>query len=239
LEDKNHVIKSFSEMASRYESLMNSELNRFWGFNYAEFVKELINEIVFDRNQQVLDIATGTAFIPQSISNEGKLLNELVGLDITFEMLHNAKKQIAERQVGLPIHLVCGSAHELPFRNNSFDITTCCLATHHMDIDLLMNQTFESLKPNGKFHIADVGASTKWKSGFVKFILKAGAFFYFLFIENYSRAKAESEAVENIYTVQEWHDIIKSHGFIDIKIRELKSRRFWAPNPIIIEARKP
>ena len=238
MDDKNHVIKSFSEMASRYESLMNSELNRFWGFNYAEFVKELINEIVFDRNQCALDIATGTAFIPQSISNEGKSLNELVGLDITYEMLHNAKKQIAERQIRQAIYLVCGSAHELPFRKNSFDIITCCLATHHMDIDLLMSEAFESLKSKGKFHIADVGASTKWKSRIIKFILRVGAFIYFLFIENYSRAKAESEAVENIYTVQEWQDIIKSHGFIDIKLRELKSRRFWAPNPVIIEARK-
>jgi hypothetical protein len=34
LNEQDHIIETFTEMASRYESLMNSELNRFWGVSY-------------------------------------------------------------------------------------------------------------------------------------------------------------------------------------------------------------
>jgi hypothetical protein len=70
LNEQEHVIETFTEMAPRYESLMNNELNRFWGFSYPEFVHELIGEIEFRENLKILDVATGIAFIPQIISNQ-------------------------------------------------------------------------------------------------------------------------------------------------------------------------
>ena len=239
MNEHNHIIETFTEMASRYESMVNSELYRFWGFKYSEFVNELVTDIKFEQNQRLLDIATGTAFIPQTIANANKPFSDFTGLDITYEMLSSAKQQISERNISNPIGLVCASAHAMPFRANSFDYITCCLATHHMDINLLMTQSFASLKPSGRYHIADVGGSISWKIGIIRFFIKITAFFYFLFAENFSRVKAESEAVQNIFTINDWREIIQSHGFIDIKMRELKSNRFWAPNPIIIEASKP
>jgi hypothetical protein len=64
------------------------------------------------------------------------------------------------------------------------------------------------------------------------------AFIYFLFAENLSRARAESEAVANVLTTQEWNKKISDHGFESIKTRDLKSKRFWIPNPVILEAIK-
>jgi len=239
MNEQDHIIETFSEMASRYESLMNSELNRLWGVSYLDFIQELINEIDFSSHQNILDIATGTAFIPQYLTAQKIDCRRVVGLDITFKMLSNAKEQINSNGNDPNIQLICASAHALPFRKHTFDIVTCCLATHHMNVDLLLKNTYSSLKPNGKFHIADVGGSKRWKVGIIRALIKAIAFIYFMFAENFSRAQAESEAIANILTVSEWREVIQDQGFISIKARELKSKRFWAPNPVVIEAKKP
>jgi len=239
MNEQDHIIETFSEMASRYESLMNSELNRLWGVSYLDFIQELINEIDFSSHQNILDIATGTAFIPQYLSAQKIGCRRVVGLDITFEMLSNAKEQINRNGNDPNIQLVCASAHAMPFRKHTFDIVTCCLATHHMNVDLLLKNTYSSLKPSGKFHIADVGGSKRWKVGIIRTLIRAIAFIYFMFAENFSRAQAESEAIANILTVSEWREVIQDQGFISIKTREIKSKRFWAPNPVVIEAKKP
>jgi len=239
MNEQDHIIETFSEMASRYESLMNSELNRLWGVSYLDFIRELINEIDFSSHQNILDIATGTAFIPQYLTAQKIDCCRVVGLDITFEMLSNAKEQINSNGNDPNIQLICASAHALPFSKHTFDIVTCCLATHHMNVDLLFKNIYSSLKPSGKFHIADVGGSKRWKVGIIRALIKAIAFIYFMFAENISRAQAESEAIANILTVSEWREVIQDQGFISIKARELKSKRFWAPNPVVIEAKKP
>jgi len=239
LSERDHIIETFTEMASRYESLMNSELNRFWGVSYFDFVQELMNEIDFGNQRSILDIATGTAFIPQYITAQKIPYHHVIGLDITFEMLSQAKEQIKNNCNDSSIQLVCASAHAMPFRKHIFDITICCLATHHMNVDLLLKNIYSSLKPNGKFHIADVGGSKRWKIGRIRTFIKIIAFIYFVFAENLTRAKAESEAVANILTIDEWREAIEDQGFLSIKTRELESKRFWVPNPVIIEAKKP
>ena len=226
-------------MASRYESLMNSELNRFWGVSYFDFIQELINEIDFGSHQSILDIATGTAFIPQYLAAQKIPYHHVVGLDLTFEMLSNAKEQIRKNNRDSSIQLVCASAHAMPFQKHTFDIAICCLATHHMNTTLLLNNIYSLLKPNGKFHIADVGGSKRWKIGIIRTFIKVFAFTYFMLAENLSRARAESGAIANVITINEWRELIVDQGFISIKARELKSKRFWAPNPVIIEAKKP
>ena len=214
MNEQDHIIDTFTEMASRYESLMNSELNRFWGVSYLDFVQELINEIDFGSHQS------------------------MVGLDLTFEMLSNAKEQIRKNNRDSSIQLVCASAHAMPFQKHTFDIAICCLATHHMNTTLLLNNIYSLLKPNGKFHIADVGGSKRWKIGIIRTFIKVFAFTYFMLAENLSRARAESGAIANVITINEWRELIVDQGFISIKARELKSKRFWAPNPVIIEAKK-
>jgi ubiquinone/menaquinone biosynthesis C-methylase UbiE len=198
-----------------------------------------MNEIDFGSHQSILDIATGTAFIPQYLAAQKIPCHHVVGLDLTFEMLSNAKEQIRKNNCDSSIQLVCASAHAMPFQKHTFDIAICCLATHHMNTTLLLNNIYSSLKPNGKFHIADVGGSKRWKIGIVRTFIKIAAFIYFMFVENLSRAQAESEAIANVITINEWRELIADHGFISIKTWELKSKRFWAPNPVIIEAKKP
>lgn len=225
-------------MAPRYESLMNSELNRFWGVDYKDFVRRLLEDYFPLNNDLILDIATGTAFIPSFLIENQVKFKKVVGLDITFGMLMNGKERLVKNSFDSKIDLVCASAHQMPFKLNTFDQAICCLATHHMDATELLTNISAALKAGGKLRIADAGASSKWKNLLIRTIIKIAAFLYFLFSENYSRAMAESAAIGNVHTSSEWEELIKSHGFVDITIEQLKSKHFWAPNPLFIKARK-
>jgi ubiquinone/menaquinone biosynthesis C-methylase UbiE len=226
-------------MAPRYESLMNNELNRFWGINYVDFVCRLLDEFYPKNNDLILDIATGTSFIPSFLIKNNKKFARIIGLDLTFGMLLNGKKKLGEtNSFNNQVLLVCASAHQMPFQPDLFDHAICCLATHHMEARFLLANIEHSLKEGGSLHIADAGASSNWKNKTIQIVIKTAAFLYFLFSENLSRALAESAAIGNIHTSQEWKDMIESHGFSKIEIEKLKSKKFWAPDPIFIKALK-
>ncbi|BBB48205.1 class I SAM-dependent methyltransferase [Pelolinea submarina] len=239
MEEQQHIIETFSEMAPRYESLMNSELTRFWGFTYENFVGEFLEGLQTNSEDIILDIATGTAFIPSYLIRHRKPFKKIIGLDLTFHMLHNAGRNIPNSDKYERPELICASAHEMPLKPASIDRAICCLATHHMNADLLLTNIFTSLKPGGVAHLADAGGSSKWKNGIIRFFIKSIAFMYFLITENYSRAIAESSAIANIHTTTEWTSIAEAEGFININIQELKSKKFWAPNPITMKFEKP
>jgi ubiquinone/menaquinone biosynthesis C-methylase UbiE len=236
--EQNEIITTFSEMAPRYESLMNNELNKFWGISYKNFVSNLLNDISSDKDDLILDIATGTGFIPSFLIKKNLKFKKMIGLDLTFGMLKNAKKSLVENDHEGKVSLVCASAHQMPFMPGSFDQAICCLATHHMNVETLLSNVEWSLKSDGNLYIADAGGSSRWANKIIKLIIKAAAFLYFIIAENYSRAVAESAAIGNIHTAQEWEELVKIHGFVDIKIQQMKSKRFWAPDPIMIKAKK-
>jgi ubiquinone/menaquinone biosynthesis C-methylase UbiE len=232
------IITTFSEMAPRYESLMNNELNKFWGISYEGFVGYLLSDISTDKNDLILDIATGTAFIPAFLIEKKLKFKKIIGLDLTFGMLRNAKIRLLENKYEERVSLVCASALQMPFLPEIFDQAICCLATHHMNVSTLLSNIEWSLKPDGDLYVADAGGSSRWANNIIKLLIKVAAFLYFIIAENYSRAVAESAAIGNIHTAQEWEELVKIHGFADIKIQQMKSKRFWAPDPIIIKAKK-
>ena len=236
--EQREIITAFSEMAPRYESLMNNELNRFWGINYKEFVARLLSDVFTNPDELILDIATGTAYIPAFLLGKKMKFRRIIGLDLTFGMLFNAKEKLEEKGFQDKTRLVCASAHQMPFQLGSFDQAICCLATHHMDVSTLLENIDSALKQNGSIYLADAGASSGWKNLFIRFLIKSAAFVYFLFTENFPRAIAESSAIGNIHTVSEWEKLLKDNGFIEIRIQNLKSKKFWAPDPIIIKAKK-
>ncbi len=225
-------------MAPRYESLMNSELNRFWGIDYQAFVSRLLDDFSTKDGETILDIATGTAFIPAFLFGKKIKFCKVFGLDITYGMLLQGKNRLLGFEKINSAPLVCASALQMPFKGQVFDHAICCLATHHMNADALLANIYYSLKPGGALRIADAGASSKWKNIFIRSLIKGATFLYFLFSENFSRALAESATIGNIHTSQEWEEMIKSHGFLDIHIEQLRSRHFWAPNPLFIKANK-
>jgi ubiquinone/menaquinone biosynthesis C-methylase UbiE len=156
-----------------------------------------------------------------------------------MSMLARAKKKLVAGAIEGRVDLVCASAMDIPYASRSFQLVTCALATHHMDVKLLLSETWRVLRVEGVLSIADVGGSNLWKLPIVKFLLRIAAFLYFLLTENIHRAWAEAEAVSNVRSKEEWFDLLIEAGFQDIKITKLKSKHRWVPEPLVIQAVKP
>lgn len=238
MNDKAHIIDTFTELAPRYEEVVNAELNRFWGWSYAAFVNQLIQMTPIGEGRRILDLATGTGVVPRKVISEGHSKRPIHGLDITRSMLVRAKRKVIAEKIQDRVHLVCASAMEIPYACESFDLVTCALATHHMDVRRLLSETSRILGRGGMLSMADVGGSELWKLPVIKFFLRIAAFVYFLIKENLSRAWAEAEAVSNVRSREEWFELLVQAGFQDIRITKLKSKHRWIPEPLVIQAVK-
>jgi len=239
MDENKNIIETFTEMAPRYEEVVNSELNRFWGWSYSGFVNHFIQMTPVIKTAKILDIATGTGIIPIKLVDEGLALGRVYGLDITLSMLLRAKKKASKNHVSEKIDFVCASAMGMPYVGGFFDLATCALATHHMDVRILLSECHRILREGGMLAIADVGGSRFWKWPGVKFLLRIAAFVYFLIAENPSRAWAEAIAVSNVRSREDWFDLLSSMDYEHIKITKLKSKHYWIPEPLVIQAFKP
>jgi ubiquinone/menaquinone biosynthesis C-methylase UbiE len=238
MEDRANLVEAFSEMAPRYEQVVDSELKRFWGWSYSGFVNILLASIPLKPNDVILDVATGTGVIPSLLYKAGLPGNHIHGLDITLSMLKHAKQRLADQNGHVNQNLVCASAMEMPYANATFTKITCGLATHHMDVKQLISESYRVLQNGGLLTIADVGGSNILKIPVIKFFVELLVFCYFILFENISRAWAETKAVSNVCSKDNWSLILKNAGFRNIVIQELTSRYFWVPAPLLIKTEK-
>lgn len=240
MKETEKIIEAFTELAPRYEDVVDLELKRFWGWSYQGLVNEFLGSTPISQNcARILDVATGTGVIPYELGTRGIKLNRIHGLDITMAMLKYANRRLGKLGSEETFSLTCGSAMDMPYKNASFLYVICGLATHHMDIAKLLSECFRVLSGGGTLSITDVGGSLFWKFPGVKLILRAAAFIYFLCVENIDRAMAESTAVSNVRAMEEWESILKNIGFQNIRITPLASKYFWIPAPLLIKASKP
>ncbi len=236
--EKAHIVEAFSELAPRYEQVVDSELNRFWGWSYKAFVTRLLASTAVHPQDIILDVATGTGVIPSLLEKDGHPRSQIHGLDITMSMLMHAKRRPGFQDIESNQNLVCASAMEMPYSNSGFSQVICGLASHHMDVKKLISESYRILKNGGKLTIADVGGSNIMKIPGIKFLVRIIAFIYFILFENITRAWAESSAVSNVLSTDDWSLALIKCGFRNIVIQKLSSRYFWVPAPLLIKAEK-
>jgi ubiquinone/menaquinone biosynthesis C-methylase UbiE len=230
------IVEAFTELAPRYQETMDQELRGFLGLGYEEFARRLIETVSIDEVDAVLDVATGTAFIPRKLAETAGAGNRIVGLDITLAMLEHGRKMIETAGSSLRIQLVCASAMAMPLAAGIFDVVICGFGTHHMDVPQMISEVSRVLKTGGSLVIADVGASAFWRSFCGIALLRILLVIYRLRYMGSVRAQAEGEAFPNVRTAVEWRTMLSAFGFVDIDIVEFRARRRWYPCVLIIKA---
>ncbi len=235
-DEERAIVEAFSGMASNYVEVVDNELQRFWGRSYQGLVNQLVDATAVTELDVLLDLATGTAVIPLNLSRKEVKPARMIGLDITFPMLLSAKENLDHNHRA--IALTCGSALKIPFRDDAFDVVTCGLAAHHMDLMTLLAEAKRVLKPGGRLTIADVSVPRAYRRPAIKGLLKLLTFLYFLPGEGLSRASAEAAAVSNVRTTDEWRGLLAINEFSGISISRFPSNRFLIPGLIIVQALK-
>lgn len=103
----------------------------------------------------VLDAATGTGHTALELAG---YVRWGVGLDITKEMLGQARRLADERHVD-NLEWVLGDACRLPFPDDSFDLYTVRAAPHHLyDVQASLREAARVLKPGGRACFIDSSA---------------------------------------------------------------------------------
>jgi len=101
----------------------------------------------------VLDLGCGTG--RQSISF-AKHDIKTIGLDISEEMLMQAKRKIDNLRLGKYIDLIVGDAENPPFKNNSFKACVIYGTLHHFpNKSTVIQNAAKKLKNNGLFYSVD------------------------------------------------------------------------------------
>jgi len=229
------ITEAFTELAPRYEEIMDRELNEFWGLSYSEFVDRLIETASIEEGDVVLDVATGTAFIPLKLVGKVEARGRAVGLDITPAMLKHGRENVEATASSSCISLVCASAMAMPLVEGVFDVVICGLGTHHMDVPQMLSEMRRVLKVGGKLIMADASASVFWRSFWGIALLKILLLRYGL-THRSARTQAELEAFSNFRTTDEWHIILSDFGFTKIEITEFRARRPWYPCGVTMRA---
>ena len=237
MDESSLVIEAFTELAPRYEQVMERELQELWLLHYPDFVQRVTETLSSDGQRLVLDVATGTAQIPVAFAKRAPA-RKVVGLDITPAMLKGGLANIKASGLSPQIRLVCASAMKMPLASCAFDAVSCALGMHHMDVPNVLREMKRVLRDGGQVVIACVRAPALWRTALATAVIRFATLVYARSHRN-ARAHAEADAVPNLRTILEWHAVLHASGFSAVEVvAEFRPRRFWYPGAMILRAFK-
>lgn len=131
------VRDSFSRVAANYsKSTFHTSSVR---------LQEVLDLVRPKRGDLALDVATGTGNTAFALA---PYVRRVIGLDLTREMLNEARRLAAERSV-TNADWVIGDAAHLPFQDETFDVYVVRAAPHHFpDVDRFLAEAYRVLKPD-------------------------------------------------------------------------------------------
>jgi ubiquinone/menaquinone biosynthesis C-methylase UbiE len=236
--DRDLVMAAFTELAPDYEPTVDRELRMFWGVSYRDFLAHFLTIAAVAEGEVLLDVATGTAFLPAQAAARVGPQGYIYGLDITPAMVARGAARLAADGWTERTSLICGSALAMPLADARIDAVLCALGTHHMDVPGLLSEMRRMLRPGGRIVLADVCANAFWRSLAGALLLRVLIVGYGLALHT-ARARAEIDAFENVRTANEWRALLAGHGYTDIALSEIRPRFPWYPGGFIARAVRP
>lgn len=132
----NTLFLDYDKIASDYNQRYPASLQ----WERGQALLEIANRY---KNGTFLEAGSGTGFWLNLLH---QVTDKLLGLDYSMGMIRQAKGQYA------PLELARGSAVQLPYRDNAFDLLYSVDAIHHFgDHRAFIAEAFRILKPGGAF----------------------------------------------------------------------------------------
>ena len=215
---KEQVRNMFNNIAAYYDFLnhfLSIGIDRQW----RKFTIGLIKHMKHDC---ILDVATGTADLAiQAAKIHPK---EIIGVDISNEMLEIGRKKIKSKNLEKLISLQNADSENLPFEDGSFDITMAAFGVRNFEnLNKGISEMFRVLKSGGSIVILEFSKPQK-------FPFKQIYFLYFqnilpligkIISKNKSAYSYLPESVSLFPSGDEFLNVLKKNGFSETHFHQL------------------
>jgi demethylmenaquinone methyltransferase/2-methoxy-6-polyprenyl-1,4-benzoquinol methylase len=147
---KKQVEDMFDDIAPRYD-----KLNRILSFRIDTLWRRKVRKLLAPHNpKKILDIATGTGDLAIELAKLNP--KEVIGLDLSAEMLDYGVKKIEQKGLESIIQMIKGDSEALPFENESFDAITVAFGVRNFEnLDQGLSEIFRVLKPSKQLVILE------------------------------------------------------------------------------------
>ena len=154
---RERVEEMFNSIAPRYDLLnrvLSGGIDKKWRRN-------AIDQLISIQPKRILDIATGTA----DLALESVRLSpfEIIGLDISNNMLNIGRDKIKQRSLDNLIRLDQGDSENLPYTDNYFDAITVAFGVRNFEnLEKGLSEMYRVLKPNGMIVVLEFSQPTSF-----------------------------------------------------------------------------
>ena len=216
---KNQIRIMFNSIYEEYDLI-----NNFITFGLHKNWKKQIVDISKSLNpKRVLDVATGTADIAIALT---KIKNcEIIGMDLSSNMLEIGQKKIKELHLHKNVKLELGDVENLKYDSNFFDVVTIGYGVRNFEnLKKSLDEIHRVLKENGTLIILETSVPTNC---IIKIAYNIFTKIYVrligrVFSKNYKAYSYLQQSASNFPHGKEFIKILKNSNFInpsqDIKL---------------------
>ena len=151
-------------------------MSRFYGALEEKLEKGVrrkgLELLAVEKGETVLEIGTGTGCSLREIASSVGKAGKAYGIDITPQMLKQAKRRIKKAKLPDRVELFEADAREMPFQDHKFDavyMASTLEAFDTPDISKVLREVKRVLKPGGRLGVASLSKEGREKSKFVVF----------------------------------------------------------------------
>ena len=210
---KSQVRQMFDSISPRYDfinRIISGGLDIKWRKNLVEVLKP-------KKPKKILDVATGTGDLAIALGDT--LASEIIGIDISEQMLEIGKKKVERNQLQQNIKMEIGDGEKINYPNNYFDAVTVSFGVRNFEnLDKGLLEIYRVLKPGSELVILETSIPQSFPLNYLYhlytlyFLPLIGSFFS----KDKSAYKYLSSSAKSFPFGKAFNKILKKNGFVVI-----------------------
>ena len=210
---KSQVRQMFDSISPRYDfinRIISGGLDIKWRKNLVKVLKP-------KKPKKILDVATGTGDLAIALGET--LASEIIGIDISEQMLEIGKKKVEKNQLQKNITMEIGDGEKINYPNNYFDAVTVSFGVRNFEnLDKGLLEIYRVLKPGSELVILETSIPQSFPLNYLYhlytlyFLPLIGSFFS----KDKSAYKYLSSSAKSFPFGKAFNKILKKNGFVVI-----------------------